>query len=113
MISEIELLQPYHHGDQFNLHPLWILNKLANINKHRRLLVVTMKSAFIGRPHDEDRYIPVPPRSTIHNDIQAGIFMAFNENEMTETATPEVGHVISCLILQTQALIQNFNRFFA
>ena len=33
----IESVQPYKDGDKFKEHPLWLLNKLSNIDKHRCL----------------------------------------------------------------------------
>jgi hypothetical protein len=39
----IDALQPYHRGQPLcDLHPLWILSKLANIDKHRTLNVTTV-----------------------------------------------------------------------
>jgi hypothetical protein len=35
----IKGLQPYHAGDKATSHPLWVLEKLENIDKHRRLLI--------------------------------------------------------------------------
>jgi hypothetical protein len=37
--SIIESVQPYKNGDKFEEHPLWLLNKLSNIDKHRCLHV--------------------------------------------------------------------------
>ena len=36
----IENLQPYHCGKGYNFDPLWKLNELCNIDKHRRLHVI-------------------------------------------------------------------------
>lgn len=39
----VDLLQPYHtreKGDDHTLHPLWVLDKLENVDKHRRLNLV-------------------------------------------------------------------------
>jgi hypothetical protein len=36
----IERLQPYHAGDQWQSHPLWILRQLSDFDKHRRLPIV-------------------------------------------------------------------------
>jgi hypothetical protein len=33
-VEVIEALQPYHRGDDFKNHPLWLLNELCNIDKH-------------------------------------------------------------------------------
>ncbi len=35
--SIIESVQPFKDGDKFSEHPLWLLNKLSNIDKHRCL----------------------------------------------------------------------------
>lgn len=40
----VDRLQPYHarqRGEDHTTHPLWILDKLENIDKHRRLAVVS------------------------------------------------------------------------
>jgi hypothetical protein len=42
----IEGYQPYHRRDDFRAHPLWILNVLSNIDKHR--LVHPVVGAFVG-----------------------------------------------------------------
>lgn len=34
-ITVIKELQPYHRGDEYTQHPLWQLNELSNIDKHR------------------------------------------------------------------------------
>ena len=34
---EIKAFQPYHRGDAFKSHPLWRLNELCNLDKHRRI----------------------------------------------------------------------------
>lgn len=54
----VEGLQPYHRTDDPTLHPLWILNRLDVIDKHRTLNAVTMAvpmgkiSWFVeGRPY--------------------------------------------------------------
>jgi hypothetical protein len=36
-VDEIESLQPYHRGARFQDHPLWILNRLCTIDKHRTI----------------------------------------------------------------------------
>jgi hypothetical protein len=40
--TEVERMQPYHRGTDFRLHPLWQLQVLDNINKHRLLHVVAV-----------------------------------------------------------------------
>jgi hypothetical protein len=36
-VTEIKSLQPYQRGTSFKAHPLWRLNALCNIDKHRRI----------------------------------------------------------------------------
>jgi hypothetical protein len=38
-VALIESLQPYHLGEHWEKHALWVLNQFANINKHRRVLI--------------------------------------------------------------------------
>lgn len=33
----IKSLQPYHAGDRYKFHPLWVLNHLWNVDKHRHI----------------------------------------------------------------------------
>lgn len=40
-IAVIESLQPYHRGNTFKQHPLWILNRLSTIDKHRVFAVAS------------------------------------------------------------------------
>jgi hypothetical protein len=47
--TAIERLQPYYAGKpdpQF--HPLWVLNQLMNIDKHRTLALATIRAAHLG-----------------------------------------------------------------
>ena len=36
-ICEIRYLQPYNRGDAFKTHPLWRLDEMCNLDKHRRM----------------------------------------------------------------------------
>jgi hypothetical protein len=36
-ICEIDSLQPYHRGTHYKTHPLWRLDELCNLDKHRRI----------------------------------------------------------------------------
>jgi hypothetical protein len=44
----IEWMQPYNRGEKWKNSVLWILNELANTNKHRRLLVTDLRAAEIN-----------------------------------------------------------------
>jgi hypothetical protein len=36
-VCEIEFLQPYHRGASYKTHPLWRLDEMCNLDKHRRI----------------------------------------------------------------------------
>src|ERR1035441_9104098 len=36
-IADIEAFQPYHRGASYKSHPLWRLNAMCNLDKHRRI----------------------------------------------------------------------------
>jgi hypothetical protein len=36
-IREIETIQPYHRASSYKAHPLWRLNTMCNLDKHRRI----------------------------------------------------------------------------
>jgi hypothetical protein len=36
-ICEIDALQPYHRGTAYKSHPLWRLDEICNLDKHRRI----------------------------------------------------------------------------
>ena len=36
-ICEIDALQPYHRGAAYRTHPLWRLDEICNLDKHRRI----------------------------------------------------------------------------
>ena len=40
----IQGLQPYQQGNDFESHPLWALQELSNVDKHRTLLVGTLNN---------------------------------------------------------------------
>lgn len=52
----IESLQPYHAGDRAGVHPLAVLYRLANIEKHRHIPVIRYAFRLTGN---------VPPQTTI------------------------------------------------
>lgn len=49
---EIQALQPYHRGDAFKSHPLWRLDEMCNLDKHRRLASnsITVDGTIYGIP---------------------------------------------------------------
>ncbi len=38
-LCELEFLQPYNRGTAYKTHPLWRLNEMCNLDKHRRIPV--------------------------------------------------------------------------
>lgn len=42
----IESLQPYHRGAAYKSHPLWMLNQLCNLDKHREIAVSCLELTF-------------------------------------------------------------------
>lgn len=56
--AAIERLQPYQCGRNFRSHPLWQLNELSNIDKHRMLHVTAWNFAGLGFPAE----VFVPPK---------------------------------------------------
>ena len=51
-VEQIKLLQPYHSGEAYKDDPLWQLNRLCNIDKHRLIPVHSMFAEF---------HVPVVP----------------------------------------------------
>jgi hypothetical protein len=50
----VERLQPYHRGQSFRSDPLWILQELDNVNKHR--LLHPTAASFAGTHWDLQRF---------------------------------------------------------
>ena len=48
----IEGLQPYQRGRDYRSHPLWILNELSNIDKHRMLHITAWNFAGLVFPSE-------------------------------------------------------------
>lgn len=53
--DEMQALQPYHRGDSYKTHPLWVVNFFCNIAKHRSI-------PMTGYKIDMD----LPPRTTVN-----------------------------------------------
>ncbi len=49
----IESLQPYHRGEKFEYHRLWMLRELSNADKHRLLHPTLLQPAAMGFFPDE------------------------------------------------------------
>jgi hypothetical protein len=119
----IATLQPYNtreKGLDHTLHPLWVLNKLDNIDKHRRLTLASgvARHAHVGlRYHDGgesdvlilqdmiyDRailtsYLPAPDGSEVQVNGGLVVYVAFNEaDELRSLLNEEVASVLVKII---------------
>ena len=63
-IAVIKSLQPYQRGNAFRDHPLWHLNELSNIDKHR---------TPGGRAHDGGCYMDPPPNVWLRSEFDIGV----------------------------------------
>ncbi len=46
VVSLVESMQPYHSGDKSHETFFWVLHHLSNVNKHRRVLGISVKSVI-------------------------------------------------------------------
>jgi hypothetical protein len=89
-IAEIEKVQPYHQGENVEKSLLYVLDHFCNINKHRRLLLTTLR---VGRADnviiDGQAYTRVPFGDS---DYGTEIRIHDKENQM-KTANQMVGFI--------------------
>jgi hypothetical protein len=96
IIAKIETLQPYNNGNGLKQDPLFVMDELTNISKHRRILLTILKGSFIlGRSehkigntfcvnlgitviHDDTK-IPAPVAGQMQMNPQIMASIAFNE----------------------------------
>jgi hypothetical protein len=90
--TQIELLQPYHR-EQYETDPLWILNKLTNVSKHRRLLVSGLNVLLldpVALPHES-----APSETGVSDNVQMDEgLVAVVEFKETQFEGREVVHVL-------------------
>jgi hypothetical protein len=87
-ISEIESLQPYHRAGHYREHPLWRLNTMCNLDKHRRIpangseVRVFLPNATVESVHMnsfDDRFIAsVPLTEKMKLDLSPRFFFKLN-----------------------------------
>jgi hypothetical protein len=111
-IEEVEMFQPYFDGRDFREHPYWLLDKLCNINKHRRILLTRLKAGYGGRTPGSDRYTQVAGNlgEVVDMDVELIAFVAFEEGGIIKGS--EVISFTSQLIDSVERVIPNFDRFF-
>lgn len=73
----VEDEQPYHRGNAFEGHPLWVLRRLANADKHETLVTVGGASGK-GRAEasQEGGKVPVAPVKFINGPVEDGEVVA-------------------------------------
>ena len=101
----IERLQPYHLGAAFRDHPLWQLNELDRINKHRLLHTVATANiawqiAIPGKHPGRDRVLPEDlvmaegvteiKRCSVETDTEIGSF-ALRTDRTLKDAEQQIG----------------------
>jgi hypothetical protein len=114
VIEEIEMLQPYKDGEGLRGHPFWVLDKLCNINKHRRILLTGVRPGLAGYVPGSDQYAiipPGPPGSQMNKTLDLVAYIAFEEGEVIEGA--EVCSIVTRIIEAVERVLPNFDRFFS
>jgi hypothetical protein len=66
--SLLDKVQPYHRGAAFDKHPLWQLNELCNLDKHR-VIPVNCSSLTV--------HFPVPGWEAFRRDLDYGLEVRF------------------------------------
>jgi hypothetical protein len=123
-VALIELMQPYNRGQNWEKSALWILNELANTNKHRRLLLTEMRSdhvkldAFVAGVASRTMALKIPmfssdtklgpfpakiPADQVQMQRQILICITFNERpvegyEVSETINVLTHHLVADVI---------------
>jgi hypothetical protein len=122
-IKEIELLQPYHYGQEWELSVLWILNELSNINKHRRVLMTTLQTDLspdfdiitherMRLSSDENAVVrfAIKPGEKVQVKVKGMIFIALNEGP---TKGQEIGQCLNGIAGYLDTIVfPKFARFF-
>jgi hypothetical protein len=112
VITEIEALQPYHAGESLKAHPFWVLNHLVNINKHRRILLVSLRQSIAGRIPGTNKYAQVTEGagSEMYVDVEPAIYVALDEISFPDK--PDVSALIDQLVKAIELILPNFDQFF-
>jgi hypothetical protein len=122
---EIKALQPYHRGDAFKSHPLWRLNELCNLDKHRRIPAnsVAVEGTIYGlsaeeqlqvRMHATDEChivtIPLAFKDKVRFDPNPPISITFGGDISGITETFET--IVEIRDFVALEVLPRFNRFF-
>jgi hypothetical protein len=113
-IAEIEALQPYVERERLRDHPFWILDKLCNINKHRRILLTRLRAGMAGKRAGLDDYAFIIPWGTdlpkVDVSIELVAYVSFDERGIAEGG--EACSLLSQIIAAVERVLPNFDRFF-
>lgn len=79
----IEGLQPYHRGQDFRTHPLWILRELSNIDKHRLIhpIVAAFKGVMMDLSETGRFVVPTARAGAPGDPLQMDVFESIVEGE--------------------------------
>jgi hypothetical protein len=119
---EIQSLQPYHRGDAFKSHPLWRLDEICNLDKHRRIpAYATMLTTVLTGVHERDLVkeatddchilrVPLSLKDKIQLNPQGTFSVSFGgDNGLTETADT----IVEIHNFVARDVLPRFNRFFS
>jgi hypothetical protein len=122
-ICEIQALQPYHRGNAFKSHPLWRLDEICNLDKHRRIpaygtglrgKVTGVDPADVIRETTDECHIvsvPLAMKDKIRFKPESTVEVAFggDKSGITETLDSiiQIHHFVSIDVLP------RFDRFFS
>lgn len=133
-IAEIQALQPFNDGQDFDKTFLWVIDDLCNINKHRRLLVINLtggQSDIQPVTIDGQDFAPIDfstlikasnigpfpivpgpqgPGLQVEADIKIVAYMAFNEGAARNL---EICSVLGAMLQYINSVVlPRFERFF-
>ena len=131
-IAEIQSLQPYHLGQDFDKSTLFVIDDLCNINKHRRILLTSVHGGSV--PFDEFQTVDIGGQPMVKIDVsrlnkdakigpfpivdgtkvqvnsQVVAFIAFDEGAVKNM---EMTHLMmSMMMFIRDEVIPKFERFF-
>jgi hypothetical protein len=125
-ITEIERLQPYHLGQDWEKANLWVLNEFSNINKHRRVVLTMLRGTTAAikthvidgelwmRGHlptlDDNAKIILPMRGNqVEVNAQIVSFVTFQEGAAKGI---EVTSCLNIILQEVYAVVSGFEKFF-
>jgi hypothetical protein len=119
---EIKALQPYHRGDDFKSHPLWRLDEMCNLDKHRRIPAhgTALEGTIYGvSPKDVIKEatdecltisIPLAMKNKMRFEPAATVEVAFGGDISGITET--LGSIVHIYNFIALAVLPRFDRFF-